>query len=331
MFWSFSAGTWFMTQVRVSWIFPIFFLLLWFRWENGTLAAMFSGILFLSVLAHEFGHVVASRMTGGMAHEIVVWPLTGMSLAQPDQTTRSQFITLLGGPMVNVMLCLISAYAATQASLAANVWNPLAFPISEFPGVTFNSVMVLLFWTNWVHLLLNMIPIFPFDAGGVAKLYLSQQVGREAARQLVVSVGIFTGLFALAVGWAGDHSSIVLLGAVVAIFNLQQIPRYAESQFDGENQSPWGVEYDSEYATDDWKLGNESAQQSWWQRWKQRRAELNAEKERQQVEIIQDQLDTLLQKVHEHGMSSLSVAERQLLQKASDHLKQREESGSNNT
>ncbi len=63
LFWSFPIGTWFLTQVRVSVLLPIVVLLVCWRLENVQLGMIFAGVLFVSVLAHEFGHVLAARNT----------------------------------------------------------------------------------------------------------------------------------------------------------------------------------------------------------------------------------------------------------------------------
>ena len=39
--------------------------------------------LFVIVLLHEFGHAIACRQVGGIANEIVLWPLGGIAFVQP--------------------------------------------------------------------------------------------------------------------------------------------------------------------------------------------------------------------------------------------------------
>ena len=67
--WSISIGTLFATQVRVSVFFPLLALILWYRLDGLEFALIFCGILFLSVLLHEFGHVLAARLTGGLGDD----------------------------------------------------------------------------------------------------------------------------------------------------------------------------------------------------------------------------------------------------------------------
>ncbi len=40
---------------------------------------MLAGLLFVSVLLHEFGHCFAARWVDGDATEIMIWPLGGLA------------------------------------------------------------------------------------------------------------------------------------------------------------------------------------------------------------------------------------------------------------
>ena len=41
--------------------------------------------LFLIVMIHEFGHALACRQVGGVANQIVLWPLGGVAYVNPPQ------------------------------------------------------------------------------------------------------------------------------------------------------------------------------------------------------------------------------------------------------
>src|SRR5437762_10474385 len=77
--WSFSIGRYFGIRVRVHITFIFAFLFFWEQagatwWVAGEL-----GLLFLSVLLHEFGHCFACRAVGGSADDILMWPLGGLA------------------------------------------------------------------------------------------------------------------------------------------------------------------------------------------------------------------------------------------------------------
>ena len=71
--------------------------------------AMILGMLFISVLLHEWGHCFGARLVDGDAHEILIWPLGGLAYVEVPHTARANFITTLMGPLVNLGLCLSPA------------------------------------------------------------------------------------------------------------------------------------------------------------------------------------------------------------------------------
>jgi stage IV sporulation protein FB len=81
-------------------------------------------MLFVLVLLHEFGHCFAARRMDGEADEILMWPLGGLAYVSVPHTARANLITAIGGPLVNVGICLAAAGA-----LFANSYLP---PINVF-------------------------------------------------------------------------------------------------------------------------------------------------------------------------------------------------------
>jgi len=66
------------------------------------------GLLFFSVLLHEFGHCFAARSVDGEANEVLLWPLGGLAKCELPHSAWAHFVTAAGGPAVNVLLCGIS-------------------------------------------------------------------------------------------------------------------------------------------------------------------------------------------------------------------------------
>src|SRR4029077_19800622 len=60
--------------------------------------------LFGIVLLHEFGHALACRQTGGIANQIVLWPLGGIALVEPPRRPGAVLWSIAAGPLVNVAL-----------------------------------------------------------------------------------------------------------------------------------------------------------------------------------------------------------------------------------
>jgi hypothetical protein len=60
--------------------------------------------LFLIVLTHEFGHALACRSVGGVADQVVLWPLGGVAYVSPPQRAGATLWTIFAGPLVNIVL-----------------------------------------------------------------------------------------------------------------------------------------------------------------------------------------------------------------------------------
>src|SRR6266513_2528996 len=60
--------------------------------------------LFGIVLVHEFGHALACRQVGGVANQIVLWPLGGVAYVDPPQRPGATLWSIAAGPLVNVVL-----------------------------------------------------------------------------------------------------------------------------------------------------------------------------------------------------------------------------------
>lgn len=95
-------------------------------WAN---AAAVMAILFISVLLHEFGHLIAARRVGGDAMELLIWPLGG--LVEPDlpQSPGAHFWTAIYGPAVNFGLALCAGTALVILGFIPPL-NPFASPFN---------------------------------------------------------------------------------------------------------------------------------------------------------------------------------------------------------
>src|SRR6266436_9218119 len=60
--------------------------------------------LFGIVMLHEFGHALACRQVGGIANQIVLWPLGGIAYVDPPPRPGAVFWSIAAGPLVNAVL-----------------------------------------------------------------------------------------------------------------------------------------------------------------------------------------------------------------------------------
>src|SRR5580700_4254077 len=59
--------------------------------------------LFVIVMLHEFGHALACRQVGGVANQIVLWPMGGVAYVNPPQRPGAFLWSIAAGPLVNVV------------------------------------------------------------------------------------------------------------------------------------------------------------------------------------------------------------------------------------
>src|SRR6478736_644966 len=76
---------------------------LWPFERGWSMEAAFWGIVFGSVLLHEFGHSLACRSVGGKADRIVLWPFGGLAECNPPLNPWASLWTTLCGPAVNIL------------------------------------------------------------------------------------------------------------------------------------------------------------------------------------------------------------------------------------
>ena len=324
LFWSFSIGTWFQTRIRVSWFLPVAmaWLLFKFGWALGGTVA---GILFVTVLLHEFSHIAMARTLGIDGDEILMWPLGGLAFTGGGASPRQQFLISAAGPFCNLLICLAVLYPVLTSEYAVRCFNPLMLPMTaeEFARQPWLGLAPLIFMLSWVQLLVNLVPAMPLDGGQMARsalvLRLGNMIGTEASIRLAMIAGM---LVALAAMLLLENTFLVGLGfflLLYAVLEHQQVqmPEQVDDSF-------MGYDFSQGYTSLEKSQDTEPAPQTqpgFFERWKKRREEARARREAERDQQASQQLDVLLAKVHEHGLQSLSETEKRLLKQASDRLR----------
>jgi Zn-dependent protease len=130
--WSFPLARLFGIHIRVHITLPVVLLgLILHVTTNSTVtlpeAAVVMLLLFLAILVHELGHCFAARSVEGDASEVLLWPLGGLAYCDLPHTPRAHLLTALGGPGVNLFLCIVCGGALAFDGLAPPL-NPLNAP-----------------------------------------------------------------------------------------------------------------------------------------------------------------------------------------------------------
>jgi Zn-dependent protease len=319
------------------------FYLSWHDNQNGSaqtvdwLAVQILFVLFVSVVIHEAGHLVAAWRVGGRLDTVVLGPLGGLTSVQGVREPRFEIVAHLAGPATNLAVCLVCLpILATTSSGFAGLLHPLAPQgLAVGDGTTLLSLLQLFFWINWSLALLNILPVFPFDGGRAfraALLVKWPEAGRPATSQAVVTiakfvaVGIFITAFLLRFEDAQSvlpmRFALVLL-AIFLFFSAQHEERRCAAEVENDDLLRSG-EFSSDlsdleraFSESDGPSGGSL------KRWVERRRELRIERQLE-VEAAEEQsVDEILGRLHEQGMDALSSADKALLERVSARLRSR--------
>jgi Zn-dependent protease len=123
--------------VRVHVIFPVVVLGLVLAVATGKQfdhdlwgqACVVMVLLFVCVLLHEMGHVIAARRLDGDAEEVLLWPLGGLTFVDVPRVPRAFCWSALAGPAVNLSLAAAAGGALVALGFVPPL-NPLASPIN---------------------------------------------------------------------------------------------------------------------------------------------------------------------------------------------------------
>ena len=187
MTWSFPIGVVQGTTIRIHVTFLL--LLLWIGGSGfahggareATASVVFVCLLFLCVLLHEFGHVIAARRYGVKTPDITLLPIGGVAqMERIPEKPQEELVVALAGPAVNVVI-------AAVLFLLLGGFPPLdAATELHSPG---QGILERLAWVNLTLVVFNLLPAFPMDGGRVLRAFLAFRMGHVQATQVAAAVG----------------------------------------------------------------------------------------------------------------------------------------------
>jgi Zn-dependent protease len=301
-------------------------------WMGVVCAALLLG----SVLAHEMGHLFVANRLGGSVDELVIGPLGGLGPAPVPLEPHGELLTAIAGPMANLGICLLSALGliVLDGTDLLGLMHPLA-PRDILTGSPLVLGLKLLFWVNWMLLLLNLIPAFPFDGGRAlsAGLMLMQpgldalRAVRTAARVAKIAALCLVVLAAVSVGSSLGYPIptwfALLLLAIFVYFSARR--EEAMVQHSLSDEALFGYDFSAGYTSLEQSGPKCSTKTTtgplvrWWKRRREQR-----ELRRREQEAAEDgRVDEILARVHESGIDSLSNDDRDLLKRVSARYRSR--------
>jgi Zn-dependent protease len=265
-------------------------------------------ILFVSVLLHEFGHIFGARIMGGRGEEILMWPLGGLAYADPPRRPWPSLVTTVCGPLVNVVICVVTGVALVVMSRSAGSipWFPFVTGLKSF--IPTSTVQFYLFWiflVNYALTMFNLLLVFyPFDGGRIVQELLWFKYGYYKSMMFATAVGMVGACIVAAVGLASLSLLLILIAGFGFYTCWQQRTMLKQA-------GPEEFETETLYAAAYEPLTPKRKQPS---RWAVRRAAKKQQQEREE----QENIDAILAKVSASGMNSLTWWEKRTLQRATE-------------
>ena len=303
-------------------IYVILILVAGFGYQGFTLQdrVAAASIVFLIVLLHEFGHCFAARWVGGDAREILMHPLGGLAFPDTPRRWGAVFITVAGGPAVNVLICAVCGVLLWWQT-GWVPWNPFRFapPMHYDITPTWWNVIFYAWWIYQVSyqlLIFNLLPIYPLDGGQMLQALLWPRVGYYKSMVFSCTTGmvgsVLGGAVAIAFGNLG-LGILAILGFLTCLNMRRQVMSAGPYAF-SEEDSP--VDYGASLRTS----VRATRRQSKFSRWSAARAKKRAREEQAE----QAKIDEILAKVSAHGMHSLTWMEKRALHKATERQRKRD-------
>jgi hypothetical protein len=178
--------------------------------------------------------------------------------------------------------------------------------------------------TNVTMLVFNLLPSFPMDGGRVLRALLAMRMHPNRATMIATAIGIGGGVLLLGYGFSsnGAFGSIMVfigLSNIFACLDERRVARHSLIYGDadgGGRREAWQSDPDA------WRRGEDPFAAAG--EGKPRRPLFRSKRERSPapeagppVEDLDQQVDKILERVHQVGLGGLTASERKVLDRAS--------------
>ena len=134
-----------------------------------------AALLYATVLAHEYGHLLAARAFGiRTLHIVLNFMGGGAAVVRGFRQALPEFVIALAGPVVSA-LAGVAFFAAALA----------------FPGTLAAGIFSLIGGLNFLLAGFNLLPMFPMDGGRVLRAALTRFFGSYRATRIAAVVSVF--------------------------------------------------------------------------------------------------------------------------------------------
>jgi Zn-dependent protease len=336
--WSISLGRWAGIQVRIHIFFITFAALAIVFSTLPDLDLLGDGLVTLavalgSVILHEAAHALAAIRVGGKVDTIVLGPVGGLVSPRVPDEPETQLAVAMAGPIVHLALVVIAAGSLAIAGYG-NIQG-LLHPLDPSELVEGSSWLVfgkLTLWLNWVLLLLNLLPAYPFDGAPILRSMLWPAIGRRSARIVTGRAGMVVALLICACAFlpiTGDVDSIIVIRfslimlGIFLFFSARQDLASSSHEELFDDATGYNVSGDGLDLLDAMIAGEEDDDDAVLVEHGRRPSE-SREHDRRAQEAYEDaRVDDILARLHDTSLNDLSREELEVLQRASQRYKRR--------
>ncbi len=320
---SFAVGTFFDVHVRMYWAAAILMPLLLLRWiapisatvlEAATHMTSSFVLLFVVIWTHEMGHIVAAWRYRIRTDLITLSPLGGIAhLNAPVTSPRAELVVSLAGPATHL----------GWLAVCWPLWKLLPMDLLRPEGWWSSPLEFVLWWLvtiNGTMFVFNLLPFYPLDGGRVLRALLAKRVHPNRATMWASAVGIGGGIVLVFYGLTqadlgGSIPVVIGLSCIQASLTERRAAQHV-LVYQKSLRDPWEADPDA------WKYGGDPQEKrarrpGAFARWRRARAERRAANAAAAAEVLDRQVDEILDRVHQVGMSGLSEREKLVLKRAS--------------
>jgi len=196
------------TNVRVHPSFWIVSALLGWSWFNSNgISYLLLWILcvFISILVHEFGHVLMGRLFGSRGH-IVLYSFGGLAIGSNMRSGWRSILVLLAGP--GAQFLLLGVVILIDFLMHPNDPGLEGFqrPIQRSP---LEIMLSMLLWINLFWPIFNLLPIWPLDGGQIAREVCQMIWKQNGVSYSLLLSGVLSGVLALHCLMAEMHKPLI--------------------------------------------------------------------------------------------------------------------------
>jgi Zn-dependent protease len=217
------------TQIRIHGLFVVWIIYSLVTAPGSVVhEAILQTALFGSVLLHEFGHVAGARKMGLRAELVILWPLGGLAPMERAQTAKAELVAVGGGPLVNLVLLLLSLGVILLVPGAegglGNVLDP-SIPTAALPLA--QVALRYLFMSNLLLFVFNVIPAYPMDGGALLRafLWIIPGVSWRTATLIATSAGMLFAAGFVALAGLGGGIMLALIGVMIGMAAYREFAR----------------------------------------------------------------------------------------------------------